>query len=404
MKTLQILLLFFTIGNTNPCFSQDSLAKKGLISDAENYRNTILLKHINPFTKISKEQFNQKIDSLISIVPYINKHKFTIELFKINSLIEDEHTILFPDNELELPLKFELFDDGMTIIASDSLNKKYLLHRILSINNNNWSKIDSLFKSIIKKDNQSYFKFFETYYFNNSELLKGLGIINDFSEIPFQLLSPIGDTINVTISSNYKSENKNWKYAQQFKKLIAHSKNSNYWFHYNEKSNTLYFNYQRCYEDEKELFKTFNKRIFKIIKDVRPAKIILDLRFNGGGNSSLLKPFIENIKRSELNTKDRFFVIIGRKVMSSSLMNVIELKNKTNATFVGEQTGGNINHFGELKSFELLNSKISVTYSTKYWENWKNHSGAFKPDIETSNTFSDFLNSYDKSIEIIFQK
>jgi hypothetical protein len=392
------------IGIINPCFSQDSLANKGLISDAENYRNTISSKHKNPFTKISKEQFNQKIDSLISIVPYINKDKFTFELFKINSLIEDEHTILFPDYQMELPFKFELFDEGLTIIASDSLNQKYLLYRVLSINNNTWSKIDSLYKSIIKRDNQSYFKFFETFYFNNSELLKGLGIIGETSAIPFQLLSPSGDTINTTINSNYKSKNKSWIYAQQFKNLLAYSENSNYWFKYDEKNKTLYFNYQHCNEDEKESFKTFNKRLFQIIEDVRPAKIILDLRFNGGGNSGVLKPFIESIKKSELNTNERFFVIIGRKVMSSSLMNAIELKNTTNATFVGEQTGGNINHFGELKSFELLNSKIRATYSTKYWENWKNHSGAFKPDIETSNTFSDFLNSYDKAIEIIFQK
>ena len=140
MKTLRILLLLFIIGKTNFCFSQDSLAKKGLISDAENYRNTISSKHKNPFTKINKEQFNQKIDSLISAVPHINKDKFIVELFKINAFIEDEHTILFPDYEMELPFKFELFDEGMTIIASDSVNQKYLLHKILSINNNSWSK------------------------------------------------------------------------------------------------------------------------------------------------------------------------------------------------------------------------------------------------------------------------
>jgi hypothetical protein len=90
--------------------------------------------------------------------------------------------------------------------------------------------------------------------------------------------------------------------------------------------------------------------------------------------------------------------------MSSSLMNVIELKKSTNAIFVGEPTGGNINHFGELKTFELTNSKIKVTYSTKYWENWAKHNGAFKPDIEISNKLSDFFNAYDKAIETILLK
>lgn len=403
MKTLQILLLFFIIGKDNICFSQDLLAKEGLIADAENYRKTISSKHKNPFTKISKEQFNQKINKLIAAVPGLNKEKFIVELCKINSFIEDEHTFLLPGYEMELPFKFELFDEGMTIVAADSVNQKYLLHKILSINNNSWSTIDSLYKTIIKRDNQSYVKFFEAYNFNNAELLIGLGIINGSSAIPFELLSPSGDTINTTINSNYKTQNKSWKYANQFKNILAYSKNSNYWYKYDIKSKTLYVNYMRCREDIKEPFTTFNQKLFQTIADLNPAKLVLDLRFNSGGNSGVLKPFIDSIKKSELNTNERFFVLIGRKVMSSSLMNVIELKKTTKARFVGELTGGNINHFGELRTFELPNSKIRVNYSTKYWENWKNHDGAFKPDIETSYTLSDFLNSYDKALEIIIQ-
>lgn len=404
MKTAQFLLLLFIIGKPNICLSQDLLVKEGLIADAESYRKTISSEHKNPFTKISKEQFNQKINNLIAAVPGLNRENFIVELFKINAFIEDEHTFLLPDYEMELPFKFELFDEGMTIVAADSVNQQYLLHRILSINNNSWSTIDSLYKTIIKRDNQSYFKFFEAYYFNNPGLLLGLGIINGSAAIPFKLLSPSGDTTYTTINSHFKAQNISWKYANQFKNILAYSKNSNYWYKYDDKSKTLYFNYMRCREDIKEPFTAFNQKLFQTIADLNPAKLVLDLRFNSGGNSAVLKPFIDSIKRSGLNTNERFFVLIGRKVMSSSLMNVIELKNATNARFVGELTGGNINHFGELKTFELPNSKIRVNYSTKYWENWKNHDGAFKPDIETSYTLSDFLKSYDKALEIIFQK
>jgi len=85
-------------------------------------------------------------------------------------------------------------------------------------------------------------------------------------------------------------------------------------------------------------------------------------------------------------------------------MNAIELKKSTNATFVGEQTGGNINHYGEIKSFILPYSKTKVIYSTKYWENWKNHDGSFKPDIETTYSLTDFLMSNDKAFEVIMLK
>jgi len=70
-------------------------------------------------------------------------------------------------------------------------------------------------------------------------LLKGLGVIGESSAIPFKLLSPAGDTVSATINSNFKSQKKSWKYAQQFKNLLAYSKSSNYWFKYDEKSKML---------------------------------------------------------------------------------------------------------------------------------------------------------------------
>ncbi len=104
-----------------------------------------------------------------------------------------------------------------------------------------------------------------------------MGIIKELSTIQFQLLSPQGDTINATINTVAKSSEKTWKYAPLFKNLLAYSKNSNYWYSYDEKSKTLYFNYQRCREDENEPFKKFNAKLFKTIEEVNPNKIILSI-------------------------------------------------------------------------------------------------------------------------------
>ncbi len=404
MNTLHLSFLLFAMGCNTTVYSQDSLSDKELISDANLYRNTISTKHINPFLKITRDEFDQRIDVLISTTPFIDKDRFTVELFKINSFIEDEHTILFPEFEFEIPFRFELFDEGMTIIASDSINQKYLLHRIISIENTPWNKIDSLYRTIIKRDNPFYFYFFETFYFHNPELLKGLGVIQDAAIMQFQLLSPAGDTITTIIHSRNRSQLKPLQYASQFKNLLAYSNDRNYWYVYDEKRKLIYFKYKTCSEDKNESFMTFNKKLFQKIEEVKPEKIILDLRQNSGGNSGILSPFIKSIKKSELNNSERFFVLIGRKVMSSSLMNAVALKKSTNATFLGEPTGGNINHFGELKSFTLPNSKTIVTYSTKYWENWKSQHGSFKPDIETTNSLADFLKSYDSALELVMNK
>ena len=86
------------------------------------------------------------------------------------------------------------------------------------------------------------------------------------------------------------------------------------------------------------------------------------------------------------------------------MLNCIQLKKKTNAIFVGEESGGNINHFGEQKFSQLPNTKATVSYSTKYFNTWGNYSGPFVPDVEITNTYIELLRSYDKTLEYTKQK
>ncbi|CAN5253192.1 S41 family peptidase [soil metagenome] len=395
-KTKSVILFVLFIVFFQPAFAQDKV-----VSDVELYRKTISNKHKNPFTKTSKELFNLRLDTLISEIAMLNKEQVIVRLLKINASIEDEHTIMFPNADFYLPFQFKLFDDGIGITVTDSLHTKYLLYKVLSIDDTPITEITSLLKTIIKQDNPSYSKYFEGVYLNNTSILLGLGIIKSSQEVKFKLVSPQGDTLKTTVSAINKQVITNWNYAEPYNKLLAYSNLNNYWFHYNESNKILYFNFRNCAESKSESFVAFNKRLFQIINEKNPARLILDLRFNGGGNSSILLPFLSTIKKSYLNSDNSFFVLIGPKVMSSSLMNAIELKRTTNAKFVGEATGGNINHFGEIKSFELPHLSMRVTYSTKYWENWKTMEGSLKPDILTSNSFSDFINAIDKAIEKI---
>jgi len=399
MKTTKSVIFFFLF----TVFFQLAFSQDKVFSDIELYRKTISNKHKNPFTKISKEFFNQQLDTLLSEATTLNKEQVIVRLLKVNALIGDEHTIMFPNAEFYLPFQFKLFDEEIAITVTDSLHTKYLLYKVQSIDKTPIAEITSLLKTIIKQDNLSYSKYFEAFYFNNTSILQGLGIIKNIQEVKFRLLSPQGDTVITTVSGIKKEVITNWKYAEPYKQILAYSNLSNYWFQYNEDNKMLYFNYRSCAESENESFAAFNKRLFELINEKRPGKLILDLRLNGGGNSAILNPFITAIKKSFLNNKNSFFVLIGQKVMSSSLMNAIELKRTTNATFVGEPTGGNINHFGEIKSFELPNLNMRVTYSTKYWENWKNMEGSLTPDISISNSFYDFLKANDKAIEKILE-
>lgn len=161
-----------------------------------------------------------------------------------------------------------------------------------------------------------------------------------------------------------------------------------------EKGNT-YFNYNACQDDPKRPYDT----LFKEIKNQKSNRIIIDLRTNGGGSSTVLEPFIEMIKNYNL----KIFVLIGRATFSSAIMNAIKLKRETKAILVGETTAGTINHYGEVRSFNLPNTKLQVNYSTRYWENWKGHDGPLVPEVKIGKNLSDLLKGNDKTLNYVME-
>jgi C-terminal processing protease CtpA/Prc len=133
--------------------------------------------------------------------------------------------------------------------------------------------------------------------------------------------------------------------------------------------------------------------------------LIIDLRNNLGGNSTLLEPFIAKLEKCEkINKVGALYVIIGRDTFSSALLNAYAIKNKTRAVLVGEPSGGKPNCYGEVESFKLDNSKVKICYSSKYYKLIKSDSVlSLFPDVEKLVTFKDYIEKRDPCLEYILQ-
>ncbi|MBK8626894.1 MAG: hypothetical protein IPN86_15405 [Saprospiraceae bacterium] len=149
-------------------------------------------------------------------------------------------------------------------------------------------------------------------------------------------------------------------------------------------------------------FKEFEEKVFQTVKQNPIDKVVFDIRFNGGGNSSQGTEFVEKFaKVLEKKPKMKIYVILGRNTFSSAILNAMDFKRITNATFIGEETSGKPNHFGEVKSFQLPNSGIRVDYSTKYFKRTDEKVNTISPDIKLEPSFSDFDSGIDPAYEWI---
>ena len=129
-----------------------------------------------------------------------------------------------------------------------------------------------------------------------------------------------------------------------------------------------YIQYNQCQEAEDLPMKDFTEYVEEQIQNKGYQKVIIDLRYNSGGNSNIFEVMIEKI--SELQKEQQFevYVLIGSNTFSSAVINACQLKQEIEAVLVGSPTGGNVNAYGEIEYFQLPNLPVTVWYSTKYFE------------------------------------
>ncbi|MFA7635568.1 MAG: peptidase S41, partial [Bacillota bacterium] len=177
----------------------------------------------------------------------------------------------------------------------------------------------------------------------------------------------------------------------------------NYWYEYLPEHKTVYFQYNSCANMEEKSFSAFSRDLFRFIDENDVDRLIVDLRNNGGGNSLVMQPFISKIRGSSLKHEDRLFVVLGRRTFSSALLNALELRNSTQATFVGEPTGGRPNHHGEVRTLFLSNIGITVGYSTKYFRYSREDTDSMVPDVIIEPSIASFAAGRDPVVDWILQ-
>lgn len=168
--------------------------------------------------------------------------------------------------------------------------------------------------------------------------------------------------------------------------------------------NAYYIQYNSCQEAPDLPMKEFISFVSEVIKENYYKKVIIDLRYNSGGNSSIFEPMISELSKLQKKKDFTVYTIIGRNTFSSAIINAIQIDDKLNNVFVGTPTGGNVNGYGEIKSFNLKNTPITVLYSTKYFELIKGYEkDSLYPDIFVEQSFEDYLNGVDTVVEMILQ-
>jgi hypothetical protein len=116
-------------------------------------------------------------------------------------------------------------------------------------------------------------------------------------------------------------------------------------------------------------FGGFGERLMRDVATGGVERLVVDLRYNGGGNNDLARGVVAAIAaQPSINVRGRLFVVTGRETYSAAMNFTSMFEERTNALFVGEPPGGAPLHYGDNTGFTLPNSRLPFRISLLRWD------------------------------------
>lgn len=294
------------------------------------------------------------------------------------------------------PLELNYIGSKAYVVSALSEYREVNGKEVVSINGVSLQEIERKSALVFPHDNSTYLRLIMDKHLNNTSFLSFIDVAESeddsvtltFSDDSHIILSPLksseidkGDLISA--SSSYSPYICNDYYRAT---VIE--------------DGFLLISYNTCSENPDYPIKDFTRDLKRVLSDHKFSTIVLDLRKNGGGDSSILSPVIKLLKKQ----KCKKYCLIGENTFSSAILNAVSLKEDAGFTLVGSPTGGSINHYGELKSFVLPDTGWEVYYSTKYFKMSRKYNGSIIPDVLIEKDPISYFSGIDKEILYCLKK
>lgn len=153
-----------------------------------------------------------------------------------------------------------------------------------------------------------------------------------------------------------------------------------------------------------QMVSEFYDELFAAVDRVRPRALIVDLRHDHGGSNNVADAFVKKIvQRPWLDRPGGVFALIDRGTFSAAMNMAVFLEAQTNVTFVGEPTGGGLNHYGDAPQVTTPALQLMLQVSTIPWLSRFPMDGRpwIAPQIAVPSTFADWSSGRDTGLEAV---
>ncbi len=380
-----------------------------------------------PFAEVPEQDFDAAVARLAEDVPNLSDFQILAGLLRLLRPFGDGHAFAIPDQAkpgLGLPVKFFLFPEGLFVTAATDIYRETVGARVLSIGGRPVDEVLAAVEPLISRDNGQQVRWIGPEVLRWTPLIHALGLIGEPDQAMLGLRFSDQTTRTVAVKAvevgphDYPSaappptptrpRPAGWISLPDTVDapipLYLRNCELAYWFEYLPDSGAVYFQFNGVGDQPRESLADFTTRLFTFVDSHHVTKLIIDLRWNGGGNTYLVQPLLHRlIGCTKINQPGCLYVIIGRGTFSAAQNTATAIERETNAIFVGEPSGSRPNFIGETIPFTLPYSKALVNVADLYWQtSWPmDHRPWIAPELYAPPSFESYSQNRDPAMEAI---
>ena len=394
-------------------------------ADIEQMSEAIKKTHFKPFHNVAEEDFDASVGVLLNSLHQMSDKEVVVAMAEIIAMLRDGHTRIhiprvYPELALEaelghsgtpppkvaslkfaqLPVRFELFDNGLYIIAARPRYADLIGHRVVAFDDTTVEEAISSVRAVSFTENDSRAKLLAPDRLGLPDVLAYLGIINEADTLSLTTRSVGGEEVSTEMQAlvspgldfdeGLPDELPTWKkHRDKYR-----------WYEVLADDDAIYVQVNQFEEEPVRPYGEFVAETITAAREAGVSRYIIDLRHNSGGTGAWVTPFVTGLSRSEFNEYGRLFVLMGRTTFSAAQHFLHKFEELTYAAFVGEPSGAKPSHYGDAKRVLLKNSGMTVRVSTIYWHSWlaNDFRDAIRPHLPVTSTAADYFEGRDPAL------
>ncbi len=362
--------------------------------------------HPEAFHGISREEFVAALDAYVEELPGLTAEESVVGLMRVTALLSregrDGHQFALPQPGHEgpaLPLRVYEFTEGLVITAAAPPNEGLVGATITAIAGVPIDDVLAAIEPLVPRDGPATVQAFRPIFFARTEVLRGLGIIDEgpvevaydhhgfestaeVAPIPFDdYVAWLGDGTPHRLPSTDRLP-----YLADPEPTTVRELDDG----------VLYVRYRNVVTPS-------TARARELVDAGEVRRLVLDLRQNPGGDNGTYGSVLELVQDFADQHPGELRVLIDRVTFSAASNLATEIERSTDAVFIGEPMAGGLNFWNDVTQVRLdaLPVPMQVGVSTRYWEFAEpdDRRLTIEPDVLIEASAEDFLTGRDPVLE-----